>query len=117
MDLNLTGKTAFVTGGNSGIGRAVSLALARCGVDVAFTSYSHGPAGEETVAAIRQMGRRATALRLDATDREQVDAVVAQAARTLDGHIDILVNNAGHRVGRRRPQRERRENYRSRVRT
>ena len=41
MDLNLAGKTAFVTGGNIGIGRAVSLALARCGADVALTYYSH----------------------------------------------------------------------------
>ena len=41
MDLNIAGKTAFVTGGNIGIGRAVSLALARCGADVALTYYSH----------------------------------------------------------------------------
>ena len=52
MDLKIAGKTAFVTGGNIGIGRAVSLALARCGVDVALTYYSHEAEGKETVAAI-----------------------------------------------------------------
>jgi len=100
MDLNLAAKTAFVTGGNIGIGRAVSLALARCGADVALTYFSHEAAGEETVAAIRRMGRQATAFRLDATDSQQVDDVAAQAARTFGGHIDILMNNAGHLVGR-----------------
>ncbi len=58
MELNLAGKTAFVTGGNIGIGRAVSLALARCGVDVALTYFSHQEEGEETVDAIQEMGGR-----------------------------------------------------------
>ena len=49
MELSLHGKTAFVTGGNIGIGRAVSMALARCGADVALTYYSHQQEGEETV--------------------------------------------------------------------
>ena len=100
MDLNLAGKTAFVTGGNIGIGRAVSLALARCGADVALTYYSHEAEGKETADAIKEMGRNAIALQLDATKSEQVNEVVGQAARTLGGHIDILMNNAGHLVGR-----------------
>ena len=89
MDLTIEGKTAFVTGGNIGIGRAVALALARCGADVALTDYSHGPAAEETAAASRQMGRSASAFQLDATNSGQVGEVVEQAARTLGGHIDI----------------------------
>ena len=67
MDLTIQGKTALVTGGNIGIGRAVSLALARCGADVALTYYAHRSHGEQTVAAIEQMGRHAIAFQLDAT--------------------------------------------------
>jgi len=100
MELNLAGKTAFVTGGNIGIGRAVSLALARCGADVALTYYSHEQEGRETVDAIKKMGRNAFAFHLDATDGDQVKNVVGQVAQALDGHIDILMNNAGHLIGR-----------------
>jgi 3-oxoacyl-[acyl-carrier protein] reductase len=100
LDLTIKGKTALVTGGNIGIGRAVSLALARCGADVALTYCAHRSHGEETVAAIEQMGRHAIAFQLDATNSEQVNTVVAQAAQSLGGHIDILMNNAGHLVGR-----------------
>ena len=100
MNVNLAGKTAFVTGGNIGIGRAVSLALARCGADVALTYYSHEIEGKETVAAIQKMGRNSTALQLDATSSEQVKDVVKQVAQALGGHVDILMNNAGHLVGR-----------------
>ena len=100
MDLDIAGKTAFVTGGNIGIGRAVSLALARCGADVALTYYSHEAEGQQTLEAIKAMGRNAKAYQLDATDSGQVKAVVGQAAGALGGHNDILMNNAGHLVGR-----------------
>ena len=73
MELDLAGKTAFVTGGNLGIGRAVSLALARCGADVALTYYSHEAEGKETVAAIEAMGRNTMAFQLDATNVQQVE--------------------------------------------
>lgn len=100
MELSLAGKTAFVTGGNIGIGRAVSLALARCGADVALTYYSHQEEGEETVNAIEALGRKGYGFQLDASDGEQVKTVVNQVADALGGHIDILMNNAGHLVGR-----------------
>ena len=100
MDLNLAGKTAFVTGGNIGIGKGVSIALARCGADVALTYYSHQSEGEETAKAIEAMGRKAYAYQLDATVGEQVKEVVDQVAQDLGGHIDILMNNAGHLVAR-----------------
>ena len=100
MELSLKGKTALVTGGNIGIGRGVSLALAKCGVDVALTYYSHRDEGLETVEAIKKIGGNGVAYQLDATDGKQVDEVVAQAAEALGGHIDILMNNAGHLVGR-----------------
>jgi len=100
MDLDLTGRTAFVTGGNLGIGRAIAIALARCGADVALTYFSHQQEGEETAKAIAKMGRNAQAFHLDATNGEQVTGVVKQVAEVLGGHIDILINNAGHLVGR-----------------
>jgi 3-oxoacyl-[acyl-carrier protein] reductase len=100
MEISLSGKTAFVTGGNIGIGRAVSLAFARCGADVALTYYSHQNEGEKTAEAIKRMGRKAYAFQLDATDSSQVNQVVGRAAEALGGHIDILMNNAGHLVGR-----------------
>ncbi len=100
MEITLAGKTALVTGGNIGIGRGVSLALARCGADVALTYYSHREEGEETVKAIEQMGGKGYAFQLDATDGQQVKTVVNQVAERLGGHIDILNNNAGHLVAR-----------------
>jgi 3-oxoacyl-[acyl-carrier protein] reductase len=100
MEINLVGKTAFVTGGNIGIGRGVCLSLARCGADIALTYFSHPKEGETTVNAIQEMGRKAFAFKLDATNSEQVSEVVGQVAKVLEGHIDILMNNAGHLVGR-----------------
>ena len=77
FNLTIKGQSALVTGGSIGIGRAVSLALARCGAVVAFTYYAHRSEGEETRAAIRQMGRKAIAFQLDATNSRQVNDVVA----------------------------------------
>lgn len=100
MEINLAGKTVFVTGGNLGIGRAVSLSLARCGADVALTYFSHQEKGEATAKAVQDMGGKAFAFQLDATNSENVSRVVGEAAQALGGHIDILMNNAGHLVGR-----------------
>ncbi|THB73533.1 MAG: SDR family oxidoreductase [Desulfobulbaceae bacterium] len=98
--LNLSGKTALVTGGNLGIGRAIVLSLAQCGADVAFTYYSHKSEGEETAREVLALGRKAPLFHLDATDGAQVKKVANQAASALGGQIDILINNAGHLVGR-----------------
>jgi len=73
MDLNLAGKTAFVTGGNIGIGRAVSLALARCGADVALTYYSHETF---TTAAGIQGGINSTPLKRGGTPDDVANAVL-----------------------------------------
>ncbi|MCL3859392.1 3-oxoacyl-ACP reductase FabG [Actinotalea sp. K2] len=96
--LDLTGKRALVTGGGTGIGRAVALELARAGADVALTYRSHD--GAEVAAEITSLGRTSLALPLDATRSDQVDDVVAQAAQALGGGFDVLVNNAGGLVGR-----------------
>jgi 3-oxoacyl-[acyl-carrier protein] reductase len=97
MEINLQGKTALVTGGGTGIGRAISLALARSGASVAITYLSHD---EEANTTSDEMGRKYPCLRLDATDSAEVNRVFPQIARELSGHIDILINNAGHLVKR-----------------
>ena len=96
--ISLAGKTALVTGGNTGIGRAIALELARAGADVAITSFTNQSG--ETSAEIQALGRRTAHLRLDATKSDEVNQVVAQAAEALGGRIDILVNNAGHLIAR-----------------
>lgn len=100
MEISLTGKTSLVTGGNIGIGRAISEAFARSGADVALTYYSHHKEAKETAQTIEKMGRTVHIFQLDATDSEQVASVVDRAADALGGHIDILMNNAGHLIGR-----------------
>lgn len=91
---DLTGRAALVTGGATGIGRGVALALAEAGADVALTYRSHQP--EETLSEIEALGRRAAAVRADFTgmDEAAAEEVVGFAAEALGG-LDILVNNAG----------------------
>jgi NAD(P)-dependent dehydrogenase (short-subunit alcohol dehydrogenase family) len=89
----LDGKRAFVTGGAAGIGRAVVLAFAEAGSDVAILDVDLG--GAETVAGqARQMGRRALAVHGDVTDTGEVDMAVNRVVSELGG-LDIAVNNAG----------------------
>jgi len=89
----LDGKRAFVTGGAAGIGRAVALALAEAGSDVAILDVDLD--GAEVVAAqARQMGRRALVVHSDVTDTGEVDMAVSRVAGEFGG-LDIAVNNAG----------------------
>ncbi|GAB7192692.1 SDR family oxidoreductase [Kineococcus sp. NUM-3379] len=92
------GRRVLVTGGGTGIGRAIALELARAGADVAVTYRTHDAA--PVVAQVEALGRRGAAFALDVTDAAQVPAVVARAAEFLGG-IDVLVNNAGGLVERR----------------
>jgi 3-oxoacyl-[acyl-carrier protein] reductase len=92
--IDLSGKTALVTGGSRGIGRAIALRLATQGADVAFTYRGNAAAAAETTTAIEALGRRALAIQGDARAPETAEAVV-KAALEAFGRIDILVNNAG----------------------
>jgi NAD(P)-dependent dehydrogenase (short-subunit alcohol dehydrogenase family) len=91
--LALTDKVAVVTGGGSGLGRAMSLALARAGADVVVAGRRLEPL-QETVAAIQQLGRRGLAVSTDITLPAQV-AQLMQAALAAFAQVDILINNAG----------------------
>ncbi|MEJ1968007.1 MAG: SDR family oxidoreductase [Rhizomicrobium sp.] len=90
---SLAGKTAFVTGGSRGIGRAVALGLAEAGADVVFTYRDRHADAEDTGNAILALGRRALALKMDVTDRASVEQAARDARRF--GPVSILVNNAG----------------------
>ncbi len=89
----LDGRVALVTGGSKGIGRAIAIALAEDGADVALAAR-----GEEDLAAaakeIEALGRRALPVPTDVSDPEQVQALVDRTIGELGG-LDILVNNAG----------------------
>jgi NAD(P)-dependent dehydrogenase (short-subunit alcohol dehydrogenase family) len=91
---NLEGRTALVTGGSRGIGRAICLRLANDGADVAVNFASNGDAANEVAEEIRALGRRAEVYQADVSDREAVDAMAERATSDF-GQIDILVNNAG----------------------
>ena len=92
--MSLSGRVALVTGGGRGIGRAISLALAEDGADVAVNYRRDGEAARDAVAAIRRLGRRAGAFQASVDRWEEDEAMVAEVLREF-GHIDILVNNAG----------------------
>jgi 3-oxoacyl-[acyl-carrier protein] reductase len=90
----LTGKSALVTGGARGIGKAICLHLARQGADIAFADICKPEVAEATVAEIQALGHRAIFIPANVTDPEDcVKAVEATVAAY--GKVDILVNNAG----------------------
>ena len=92
--IDLSGKSAIVTGGSRGIGRAIVLRLAGQGADVAFSYKGNQAAAQETAAAVEALGRRALAVQGDVSDPAAAEAVVA-AGLAAFGRVDILVNNAG----------------------
>lgn len=94
MDLELERKTALVTGGSRGIGKAIARELARSGCDVVICARS--PEALELTARelAEESGRSVTGIPTDITSTEAVERMVQEAARVLGGHIDILVNNA-----------------------
>ena len=116
IEIDLSGRVAFVTGSSRGLGRADALALARAGADVVLAdiqlesdsgadAQAYGPLAraardeglvytEQTAEEIRSLGRGALAVRCDVTERAQVDAALERAREEV-GPVDILVANAG----------------------
>ncbi|HZO28802.1 MAG TPA: SDR family oxidoreductase [Chloroflexota bacterium] len=100
--LRLDGKVAVVTGGGTGLGRAMALAFAKAGADVVVGARRAGPL-EETAEMVRAVGRRALVVPTDVTDSAQANRLVDRTIAEL-GRIDILVNNAG--IDRSTPSRK-----------
>ncbi|RXZ76994.1 3-oxoacyl-[acyl-carrier-protein] reductase [Paenibacillaceae bacterium] len=94
MFAGLSGKTALVTGASRGIGRAIAIALAEAGSDVAVNYSGSEAAAAETAAAIEALGRRTLTIKANVGRVDEFDSMVKQVVDTF-GKIDILVNNAG----------------------
>ncbi len=92
--MKLTGKVALVTGGSRSIGRAIAVALAREGANVAVNCGSHAAESKSVVQEIEGLGRRGLAVQADVSDRVQVAGMVDRIEKEL-GPISILVSNAG----------------------
>jgi 3-oxoacyl-[acyl-carrier protein] reductase len=90
----LAGRVALVTGGSRGIGRAIALALAEAGADVAVNYRNRDGEAEETCAAIRALGRRTIKVAADVSASNETAGMMATVERAL-GTIAVLVNNAG----------------------
>ncbi len=91
--MRFSGKVALVTGSGRGIGRAIALALAKEGSNVAVNA-AHLSSAEETAEDIRKIGRKTIAIEADVSDEEEVRDMISKVINELGG-IHILVNNAG----------------------
>lgn len=91
---DLHGKIALVTGGSRGIGRAIAIALAQSGADVAVNFKTQEPEARVTCEKISSMGRKGILARADVSESTEVMRLIATVEKDL-GPIDILVNNAG----------------------
>ena len=91
---SLNGQKAIVTGANSGIGRAVAIALGHAGADVVVNYVSREEEAAKVVDEIRRCGAKAFAVRADVSNEAEVQSMFARAVSTF-GAVDILVNNAG----------------------
>jgi 3-oxoacyl-[acyl-carrier protein] reductase len=92
--IDLSGRTALVTGGSRGIGRAIALRLAGQGANVAFSYRGNQAAADATVGDIEGLGRKGLAVQADVSDADAADSLVKAVIEAF-GKVDILVNNAG----------------------
>ena len=95
MTDSLENKTALVTGASRGIGKAIAIALAEAGANVAVNYRERKKEADETVEAIKKLGKKAVAIQADVSQANAVASLIKQTESAL-GPIDILVNNAGH---------------------
>ena len=93
-------KVALVTGGSRGLGKDMSLAIAKKGIDVVLTYNSNKEAADQVVAEIQSLGRKAVAFQLDTSNVKQFDGFMKQVTEYLQEkrgtpNFDFLINNAG----------------------
>src|SRR4051795_7003657 len=93
----LEGKAAIITGGDSGIGRAVAIAFAREGADVLISYLDEDDDAEETAKWVRDAGRKAVLVPGDVSKAAHCRAIVDTAIREF-GHLEVLVNNAAYQM-------------------
>lgn len=99
MNIQLNGKRALVTGGNSGIGQAIALALGKAGAKVAVNYVSHPDAAQDLVKQLQGLSTEAMAIEADVSNADSVKQMFQQMDQAWGG-IDILINNAGIDGGR-----------------
>ena len=92
--MGLTGKTAVVTGGSRGIGRAICIELAKQGANVVVNYSGSEDKAKQAVSQIEELGAKAIAVQANVAHSDEVDAMMKQAIEVF-GTLDILVNNAG----------------------
>jgi 3-oxoacyl-[acyl-carrier protein] reductase len=93
MNLDLTGKVVLVTGAGRGIGKAIALAFAKAGADVACVSRTEANA-QQIANEVRALGRKSEAYAVDVANAKDVEAAVEKILKTFE-KVDVLVNNAG----------------------
>ena len=93
MQIDLSGRTALITGGSMGLGRAMAMKMAAAGANVVPVARRQDKL-DEAVGLIRKAGGKAHGISCDVTDPAQIQATYAEAVQTF-GQVDILVNNAG----------------------
>ena len=93
----LEGKAALITGGDSGIGRAVAIAFAREGADVLISYLSEDEDAQDTARYVEEAGRKAVLVRGDISEPQLCRDIVAKAVEEL-GHLDVVVNNAAFQM-------------------
>jgi 3-oxoacyl-[acyl-carrier protein] reductase len=91
---SLKGKVVLVTGASSGIGRAIALACARAGADVATTYRTNQPGAERVMGEVKELGRRSLAVKADIAREDEIGELVRALVANL-GRVDVWINNAG----------------------